>query len=93
MTGLECTHGQLARACPMCELESEIDRLEAENAKLKANLDRHMEVIVNGRKANEMLCAKYSTLFNAVKNLRDQKGRHNTQLAYERLMSVIGEEK
>ena len=55
---LECTHGQLARACPMCELESEIDRLEAENAKLQANLDRHMEVIVNGRKANEALVAR-----------------------------------
>ena len=70
-----------------------LGELSNENAKLQANLDRHMEVIVTGRKANEMLYAKYSTLFNAVKNLRDVKGRHHSQIAYERLMTVIGEEK
>ena len=35
-----------------------LGQLADENEKLKANLDRHIEVIVNGRKANEALVAR-----------------------------------
>ena len=39
-------------------MKEDREELRAENEKLKANLDRHMEVIVKGRKANEMLVAR-----------------------------------
>lgn len=34
----DCTHGQLARSCNICEMEQEIERLRAELAKANALL-------------------------------------------------------
>lgn len=31
----QCHHGSLARSCEICELQAEVDRLTAENAKLR----------------------------------------------------------
>ncbi len=31
----DCTHGQLARSCNICEMEQEIERLRAELAELR----------------------------------------------------------
>ena len=36
----DCKHGQLAQACPFCEMERGIERLRAEIAEAKRDVDR-----------------------------------------------------
>lgn len=40
MSAIVCEHGQLARSCNICELQAEINRLTAENERLKEELVR-----------------------------------------------------
>ena len=44
----ECEHGQLARSCPFCEYEEEIDQLQAENIKLKDKISSTLEMMSCG---------------------------------------------
>ena len=46
-----------------------IDSLAAENTALRNNLDRHMEVIVRGNKANEALTAENKRLRSGLRDL------------------------
>lgn len=39
----ECKHGQLARSCPLCELEAENERLRAELAEIAETYRRIMD--------------------------------------------------
>lgn len=41
--------------------------------------------------ANAALDNDRSALLAAIRNLRDQKGRHNTGIAYERLVALLPE--
>jgi hypothetical protein len=45
------------------------------------------DCVIVDRACNALLA--YADLLLAVQNLKDQKGRHNTEIAYDRLMEMV----
>ena len=62
---IECEHGQLARACNICEYEREIAELRARVAELEASRDEWKRTAMEDRARVENLLLdvrKYETL-------------------------------
>ena len=64
MTDRDCTHGQLARSCNICDLEQEIAR-------------------------QAQTIARLLEIEKAARNLAKVKGRHNTEIAMNKLLETL----
>ena len=54
----ECEHGQLARSCPFCEYEEEIDQLQAENKQLNSDLTEAEAAVAELMEVNDKVMAE-----------------------------------
>lgn len=78
MTRLECEHGSLARSCQTCDLQKDI-------IELRAQLDDAAQCIA--RQAQTI--ARLLEIEKAARNLQKAKGRHNTEIAMNRLLETL----
>ena len=78
MTRLECEHGSLARSCQTCDLQKDI-------IELRAKLDDAAQCIA--RQAQTI--ARLLEIEKAARNLDNVKGRHNTEIAMNRLRATL----
>jgi hypothetical protein len=64
------------------EIARELERLSTDNATLRAALEAH------GKEAAKLMTQR-DDLLAAAKNLREVKGRHHSEQAFNRLMAVV----
>jgi len=70
----DCTHGQLARSCNICEMEQEIERLRAELAQCQQEMQQIRQM---GDTIPLPVCEAYGELWMTVtKNKRINRARH-----------------
>lgn len=76
------------------ELESKLSNRDAEIAELKRDIEAcpkgwHHSEVVALEKERDQLREQVKMLQSAIKNLRDVKGRHHSEIAYKRLIEAL----